>query len=46
MGGGVPGETTVSVHGPVAREFLSQRGTVIIHGTLDGDDRNKIHSVT
>ena len=42
MGAGVPGETTVNVHGPVAQEFLSQRGTVIIHGTLhndNGDDR-------
>ena len=34
MGGGVPGETTVSVHGPVEEEFLSQRGTAITHGTL------------
>ena len=42
MGDGVPGETTVSVHGPAAQGFLSRRGTVIIHGTLhndNGDDR-------
>ena len=33
MEGGVPGEITASVHGPVVEEFLSWRGTVIIHGT-------------
>ena len=43
--GGVPGETTASVHGPVGEGSPLQRDTAIIHGmimTTDKDDGNDL----